>query len=126
MNGDLSLATGRTSAHLLLACRLMIMLCAAAPAVSAAAPQVSAKVLWTGVYGNGDVYVAFDTAINEPGCPSMRIDVPASLPSAKQILAIAQLALASSRTVVLAAEGCMAGSPTLGNGWSTYFYLLGP
>jgi hypothetical protein len=89
-----------------------------------AAPPITAKVTYAGVYGNGDVYVGLDTTINEPGCPLARFDLTATSPVAKQVLAIAQLAIATGKSVVVSTAGCISSLPTLDANRNSYFYLL--
>jgi hypothetical protein len=63
-----------------------------------AADTVTAKVLNTGTYGNGELYIITDTQINEPNCPNSRVEVPASHPQLKIWLATALMAEASGRS----------------------------
>jgi len=101
----------------------MLLTLAAGPAH--AAPPIAARVTATGVYGNGDVYVMLDTEIAEPACPMARFDVPGSSPAAKSILATAQLAIATGKSIRIATSGCFGAIPTLDISRSAFFYLNG-
>lgn len=93
-------------------------------AYSLDAPVRGAKVTYAGTYGNGDVYVAIDRTINEPGCAQPRFDVPSQLPNSKQILATAYMAMATGKTIGVFTKGCYGGYPTLDNSRGTWFLVL--
>src|SRR6185312_5180192 len=70
-----------------------------------------------GAYGNGAIFIFLNSPINEPGCNAnaTRIDIPASDPNLKQILAIAMAALTGGTQISGAVNGCDPddGNPTL-------------
>jgi hypothetical protein len=85
-----------------------------------AADTVTAKVLNTGTYGNGELYIITDTQINEPNCPGNRVEVPASHPQLKIWLATALMAEASGGSIVVHTNGCIGTWPAMsadGNSW---------
>lgn len=75
------------------------------------------RVVYAGVYGSGDVYIAFDKVI--PNCTTSRIDLPASSPIAKLSLAIAMTAQATGKTITLKPFDCKTMDTTKGS----YIYL---
>ena len=75
------------------------------------------KVSYAGVYGNGNVYIAFEKVI--PNCTSSRIDIPASNPIAKSALAIAMTALATGKTITIKPFDCKSMDQT----GASYIYL---
>ncbi|RZI81337.1 MAG: hypothetical protein EOP38_19650 [Rubrivivax sp.] len=98
-----------------------ILIFAAAGAL--ASPTVTAKVAYTGTYGDGRLFIALNTAIAEPGCPLARFDVPQSHPQAKAWLAIAMAAAMADKSVVLQTNGCLLGIPTMSTDSNSFFYL---
>ncbi len=93
-------------------------------AAAQAAPPVQAKVVFAGVYANGNVYVQLDTVIAEPGCSVPRFDLPASSPVAKTVLATALMAAATGKTVRVATYGCFNGAATLDPTQDSYFFVF--
>ena len=80
----------------------------------------------TGTYGNGGIFIMLSGNINAPGCSNPnRIDVPASNPQAKTLLAIALAALASGQSVYGAVNGCDPGTSdaTIDTSNASYFYI---
>jgi hypothetical protein len=65
--------------------------------------------------------------ISEPGCnqSASRIDVAASHPQLKQIMAIAMTARVTGQLIVGAVNGCdpQSGNPTFDTGYTSYVYL---
>jgi hypothetical protein len=102
---------------------LAIVLGSLAPNASTAAPAVGAKVLSAGVYGDGGLYVALDTVIEEPACRVARFDLPAAHPAAKQVFAMAEIALGTGKTVQVVTSGCFGSFPTLDMSRTSYFYV---
>ena len=92
------------------------------PAISSTGWMIT-RVQYAGTYGNGDVYVVFSDNVNEPQCPAPRIDVPASHPNARNVLATAYAAIASGLTVAVSSSGCFNGYPTLDTAHETGFML---
>jgi len=89
----------------------------------AADSNTVAKVIYTGTYGDGRLFVALDAQINEPGCIYSRFDVPASHPQIKSWLAIALTAAASGKSVVVRTSGCFGVLPTMTQTTDSWFYL---
>lgn len=96
-------------------------------ALSYANTVFTATVTGVGTYGNGAIFIFLNTAINEPGCNvnSTRIDVPASNPNIKEILAVAMTAFASGKEISGAVNGCDPdyGAPTLDQSYNSYIYM---
>lgn len=93
-----------------------------------AATAIHATVQSAGLYGNGALFITFNgPAINEPGCQQgmSRIDVPASNPNVKQLLALALTAQVSGRRLYVNVNGCdpYTGRPTLDNSYDSFIYL---
>jgi hypothetical protein len=103
----------------------LFLIATAVSALVHAAPPVTARVTYAGVYGNGDVYVGLDTTIQEPNCPGARFDIPASSPVAKQVLATAQMALATGHSVTVQTDGCFGSFTTLNSSarFNSYFFI---
>lgn len=86
----------------------------------------------TGVntYGNGAITIFVSTPISEPGCNanSTRIDVQASDPNIKQILAIAMSAFASGAPISGSVNGCDPdnGSPTFDQSYNSWLTMNPP
>jgi hypothetical protein len=87
------------------------------------ADVITAKVTFTGTYGNGNLYVGLDTTISEPGCAQPRFDVSSTHPNFKQIFATAIAAAATGRAITIRAVGCFNGYPTLDQTNGSYFYV---
>ena len=88
-----------------------------------AAESVTGKVTQVGTFGNGRVFVQLNVQINEPGCISSRFDVASTHPQAKNWLALAIAASISGRNVVVHANGCYGGFPTLPENSDGWFYI---
>lgn len=84
------------------------------------------SVVYAGTYGNGDIYVIVTDTIPEPGCTAARFDVAASEPDAKNVLAIAYLAMLSGEKIRVDTNGCYNGYATLDNSGNSGLQLLGP
>lgn len=93
-------------------------------AAQAADSNTTANVIYAGLYGDGRLFVALDTPINEPGCANSRFDVPAGHPQIKSWLAIALTASASGQSVVVRTSGCYDSFPTMTQNTDTWFYLM--
>jgi hypothetical protein len=79
-----------------------------------------------GTYGNGAIFIMLSGNINAPGCSiPNRIDVPASNPQVKTILAIALEALQSGQPVYGAVNGCdpNGGDATIDTSYASYLYI---
>lgn len=87
----------------------------------------AAAVTGVGTYGNGSIFIFLNSPINEPGCNpnSARIDVQASNPNLKQILAVAMTAFLSGKEITGAVNGCDSddGAPTLDQSYDSYIYM---
>jgi hypothetical protein len=62
------------------------------PALSHGSSAVTAHVLTARTYGNGNVYIALDQTIDEPGCAIAYVELPVNGPAVKAVLATATLA----------------------------------
>jgi hypothetical protein len=85
-------------------------------------PPITAYVTATGTYSDGSVYVFFDRQIsscNESG----RLDIPASHPALKNILAIAMTAFAAGKMVRVHPGSCNGTTPQFTLTGDSYFYL---
>jgi hypothetical protein len=89
-----------------------------------ASDQITSKVVYTGIYGNGDVYVAIFQTINEPNCSTNRFDVSAQNPVAKQVLAVANAAMVTGKSIRIVTQGCFNGYPTLDASRGSWFYII--
>ncbi|UAB73736.1 hypothetical protein INR79_21550 [Vibrio sp. SCSIO 43132] len=87
-----------------------------------ASDNLIANVTYTGTYGDGRFFVAFDVTINEPGCPRNRIDVAPNHPQIDRWLSIALAAHASGKPVQVRTNGCYKGYPTLDNTDASWFH----
>jgi hypothetical protein len=114
----------RGSARSLVAIKPVLALALAfAGPLSHASTAIVARVTATGVYGNGDVYVMLDAVIPESACPVPRFDIPAISPATKGVLATAQIALATGKSITIATSGCFGPFPTLDISRGSFFYL---
>jgi len=100
-----------------------VLFCVSPLVAVAVTPSVTAKVLYTGIYGNGDFFVLTDTSINETGCVSPRFDVISTNPNITRWLSIAMAAKAGNRTVMFQTKGCFQGQPTLDTTRDTWFLM---
>ena len=100
-----------------------LVLIGAAFGVQAASENTVAKILYTGTYGDGRLFVALDAQIGEPGCASTRFDVPSGHPQIRNWLAIALTASASGKNVVVRTNGCYGVYPTMSQNTDSWFYL---
>jgi hypothetical protein len=89
-----------------------------------AADAITAKVVYTGTYGDGSMYVGLDTTINEVGCQQPRFDVPSTHPSIKNFIATAITAAATGLPVRVRAVGCLNGLPTMDQTADSWFYFF--
>lgn len=92
-------------------------------AAYAASPNTPTHVTYTGLYGSGRFFVAFDDIVDEPDCPGKRVDVGAQHAQIDNWLSIAKTALETGRTVMIRTNGCFGGYPTLDHTQSSWFYL---
>lgn len=92
-------------------------------AAFAGATVSGALVVYSGTYGNGDVFVGLNQTITESGCPAARVDVPRDSPAAQKLLETARLARDKALFVTVAVNGCYGGFPTLDNTRGTYFHF---
>jgi hypothetical protein len=99
---------------------LALLLATGTPAWSADA--VSANVNQVGTYGSGRSFIDISANINEAGCANDRFDLDPAHPQAKNVLAIALVALATGRKIKVKTNGCYGTYPTLDN--STESYVL--
>ncbi len=81
------------------------------------------QVKYTGIYGDGSIYIAVNGVIDESGCSGERFDVPYGHPHLKQILAFAMTAIATGKNVRIRTNGCDSGRPTLTQDKNSYFYI---
>lgn len=71
-----------------------------------ASENMVAKVVYTGLYGNGRLFIAVDKQINEPGCQSYRIDVAPDHPQIDRWLSIALAAYTTGGEIQFKTKGC--------------------
>lgn len=76
------------------------------------------------MYGNGALTIWINTPISEPNCApnATRIDVPASDPNVRQLLAIAMSALVSGQKIWGQVNGCDPddGMPTIDQSYNSW------
>jgi hypothetical protein len=102
---------------------LMIVAAMLAAHGAEAAESVTGRVIQTGTFGSGRLFVQLDVQINEPGCVGSRFDVPGTHPQVKNWLAIALAASLSGKKVVVHTNGCYAGLPTMSENTDAWFYV---
>ncbi|ENM5853353.1 hypothetical protein NTE09_001333 [Vibrio mimicus] len=78
-----------------------------------ASDNMIAKVTYTGLYGNGRLFIAVDKQINEPGCQNYRIDVAPNHPQIDRWLSIALAAYTAGGEIQFKTNGCYGIYPTL-------------
>jgi len=88
-----------------------------------ASSNIRARVLYTGTYGNGEAFIAVDQPIDEPGCPSTRIEIPSDHPQLKNWLSIVMAAFAGNFDFQFTTSGCFQGFPTLSQASNSWFHL---
>ncbi|TQV65694.1 hypothetical protein FKG94_28250 [Exilibacterium tricleocarpae] len=103
--------------------KIILVFFVATSSLSTFAVQLEAKVLRTGIYGDGRLFVVLDTAIPEPGCEHPRFDVPGNHPQIDRWLSIALAAEASQTTVKLSTKGCFGGYATMDESTDSYLYI---
>jgi hypothetical protein len=86
---------------------------------------ISTYVVNAGTYGNGEVFVVFADTVNEPGCATSRLEVPATHADVKTVLSIAYAAMATGPRVMVDSNGCFGGFPTLDTTTSSGFQMFG-
>lgn len=79
-----------------------------------------------GTYGNGNIYITLDKTIDEPGCPSIYMELPADGPATKNAFAILAIAFSSGAKVNIKTDGCYNGVPSFTGGRNTIFTLRKP
>jgi len=92
----------------------LLALCVLAfiPCLGICSSVFTAHVLQVGVYDNGNIYIALDQTLDEPGCSSSYLEIPPSVLGYKQILATAQLAYATGKSITIKTGTCYMGSPS--------------
>jgi len=93
------------------------------PALSHGSSAVVAHVLTVGAYGNGNVYIALDQTIDEPGCAIAYVELPANGPAVKAVLATATLAVATGATITVKTDSCYNGSPSFSGARPAWFVV---
>ncbi|EGQ9731000.1 hypothetical protein [Vibrio cholerae] len=83
------------------------------PLAVIASDNMVAKVTYTGLYGNGRLFIAVDKQINEPGCQNYRIDVAPNHPQIDRWLSIALAAYTTGGEIQFKTNGCYGIYPTL-------------
>ncbi len=97
-----------------------------ASAAGANTPFGPLTVTDAGTYGSGAIFINLSANINAPGCnANNRIDIPASNPLTKQILAMALQALATGATVSGMVNGCdpSSGNATIDTTYNSWFIV---
>ncbi len=89
---------------------------------SLASDNLIAHVVYTGLYGDGRLFIATDREINEPGCMSTRIDVAPNHPQIDRWLSIALTAHATGKPVQFKTNGCYKNYPTLDTTDNSWFH----
>lgn len=90
----------------------------------AASSHIVANVINVGTLGNGALFVNLDTVIDEPACPSARLNIGNNRPeTSKSIMSIALTAQVSGNKIALMSNGFELGTPTLDDSAGTYFFL---
>ena len=88
-----------------------------------AAMSTNAKVVHAGTFGDGRLFVLFDTEIKEPGCFNKRLDVAAGHDQIKTWLSVALAAMLTGKEVNIRSNGCLGSTPTLDNTTASSFWL---
>lgn len=90
------------------------------------ANALNTKVAYTGVWGNGGVFIQLTTTYNLAGCSSPEIWVGALHPAKKEILSIAMAAVASGKEVGITVDACSGsgGRPLFSEGTGSNIYLI--
>lgn len=84
--------------------------------------QVTAKVVAVGTYGEGSVFVFFDTVISS--CSNaQRIDLSATNPSLKNVLSVAEIAFTTGSSVIVNTATCSGATPVFTTDGASYMYL---
>lgn len=83
---------------------------------------VTAKVIGTGTYDDGSIYIFFDRTISTCRTEG-RIDLAAEHPAKEQVLSIAMTAFVSGKSVRIQAGSCVGDNPKFGTVGDSYFYL---
>lgn len=83
---------------------------------------IVAHVLEYGVYGNGNVYVKLDNTIDQMGCNSQYLELPAG-EVAKQVLGVAAIAAVTGSAVRVMADNCYGGLPSFAGQRGSYFVV---
>lgn len=81
------------------------------------------SVLQAGTYGDGSIFIILSGNINAGCSIPNRIDVPATNPQVKQILAIALQAVATGQLVVGAVNGCSSNTATIDTSINSYIWV---
>ena len=85
-------------------------------------PAVTAYIVGTGTYDDGSIFIFFDRQISS--CNSSgRLDIPASNPSIKNVLAIAMTAYSSRSAVRIHPGSCAGTVPVFSTTGDSYIYL---
>lgn len=79
-----------------------------------ASPVTDVTVRYVGTYGDGTMFILFESPIAEPGCESSEVWVPATHPEKKTWMALAIAASQSGATLRIKTEACSGTHPVLG------------
>lgn len=96
------------------------------PSYGVCSSPITAHVLQIGTYGNGNLALSLDKSIDEAGCSMAYIEVPATGPALKAILAAASLAMATNATVEIKTDTCYNGVPSFSGARPAYFSVNKP
>lgn len=75
-----------------------------------------------GTRGNGTVFIEFAASLGLPQCTQSQVEVPASNPAAKAVLAVAMAAYISNLRVYIQTDGCSGAFPSMSSE-SSWLYL---
>ena len=104
---------------------LVVAGCLGASAAMANTVFGPVTVQQAGTYGNGAIFIILSANISSGCSIPNRIDVPASNPQVKQILAIALQAMATGQEVDGAVNGCDSntGDATMDSSYNSFLFI---
>jgi hypothetical protein len=74
-----------------------------------------------GTRGNGTLFVELSEPITQPGCSTSQLEIPASNPAMKSILAVVLAAYFANSRIYVQTDACNGSNPTL-SGTNSWLY----
>jgi hypothetical protein len=101
---------------------LPLAIASLAPLPGYCSNELTAHVKSFGTYGNGNIWIVLDSAIDELGCSGPYMEFPANGPANKAVLATTAFSIATGASIVVKTDGCFnSAAATLTGARTGYF-----